>query len=76
MNHGLQSMKQIALTKMYIDQYYCMTSLKTKLIVCGTKERRDNRHFFFWKYQKAVSILPHETKALLELFCLQPILFG
>jgi len=23
-----------------------------------------------------VSILPHEAKALLELFCLQPILFG
>jgi len=24
----------------------------------------------------AVSILSHEAKALLELFCLQPILFG
>jgi len=23
-----------------------------------------------------VSILPHEAKALLELFCLQPIVFG
>jgi len=41
MNHELQSMRQFALTKMYIDQYYA--SLKTKLIVCGTKERRDVR---------------------------------
>jgi len=37
-----------------------------------------NRHFLvkFWKCQKAVSILPHVTKALLEVFCLQPIIFG
>jgi len=37
-----------------------------------------NRHFLvkFRKFQKAVSILPHEAKALLELFCLQPIVFG
>jgi len=29
-----------------------------------------NRHFLvkFWKCQKAVSILPHEEKALLEIF--------
>jgi len=37
-----------------------------------------NKHFLvkFWKCQKAVSILPHEAKALLELFCLQTIIFG
>jgi len=37
-----------------------------------------NKHFLvkFWKCQKTVSILPHEAKALLELFCLQPIVFG
>jgi len=37
-----------------------------------------NRHFLvkFWKCQKAVSILPHVTKALLEVFFLQPIIFG
>jgi len=37
-----------------------------------------NRHFLFkfWTCQKAVSILPHEAKALQELFCLQPIVFG
>jgi len=37
-----------------------------------------NQHFLvkFWKHQKAVSILPHESKALLELFFLQPIIFG
>jgi len=29
----------------------------------------------FWKSQKTVSILPNEAKALLELFCLQPIVF-
>ena len=37
-----------------------------------------NRHFVveFWKCQNAVSILPHEAKALLELFCLQLIELG
>jgi len=37
-----------------------------------------NVHFIvqFCKCQKSVSTLPHETKALLELFCLQPIIFG
>jgi len=36
-----------------------------------------NRHLVkFWKCQKAVSILPHEAKALLELFCLKPIVYG
>ena len=39
MNHGLQSMKQLAATKMYIDQYYD----QPQKIVCGTKERRDVR---------------------------------
>jgi len=38
----------------------------------------NTRHFLvkFWKCQKAVCVLPHEAKALLELFCLQPIIFG
>jgi len=37
-----------------------------------------NRQFLvkFWKCQKAVSILPHEAKALLEVFFLQPIVIG
>jgi len=37
-----------------------------------------NRHFLikFLKCQNALSILPHEAKALLELFCLQPIIFS
>jgi len=37
-----------------------------------------NRHFLvkFMKCQKAVSTLPHVARALLELFCLQPIVFG
>jgi len=36
------------------------------------------RHFLvkFRKRKKAVSILPHHAKALLELFGLQPIVFG
>jgi len=35
-----------------------------------------NRHYLvkFGKCQKAAFILPHEVKALLELFCLQPII--
>jgi len=38
----------------------------------------NTRHFLveFWKWQKAVPILPHDAKAPLELFCLQPIVFG
>jgi len=37
-----------------------------------------NTHFLvkFWKSQKAVSILPHDAKTLLELFCLQQIVHG
>jgi len=37
-----------------------------------------NRHFLveFWIFQKAVSVLPHEAKAVLELFCFQPIIYG
>ena len=37
-----------------------------------------NRYFLgkFWKWKEAVAILPHEAKALLQLFCLQPIVFG
>jgi len=37
-----------------------------------------DRHFLvkFWKCQKAVSILPHEAKARLKLFCLKSIVFG
>jgi len=36
------------------------------------------RHFLveFWKCQKTVSNFPHEAKALLEIFCFQPIVFG
>ena len=39
---------------------------------------RQNRHYIvkFWKCQKAMSILPHVAKALLQLFCLHPIIFG
>jgi len=38
---------------------------------------KPNRHFLvkFRKHQKAVSILPHDAKALLEIFCLQSIVF-
>jgi len=37
-----------------------------------------HRYFLvkFWKCRKVVSILPHEAKALLELFCLQSIVIG
>jgi len=38
---------------------------------------KPNMHFHvnFWKRQKAVSILPHNSKPLQELFCLQPIVY-
>jgi len=39
---------------------------------------RQNRHCLdkLCKCRKAISILPHEAKALLQQFCLQPIIFG
>jgi len=39
---------------------------------------RQNRQCLvkLWKCQKAMSILPHEAKALLQLFSLQPIIFN
>ena len=39
---------------------------------------RHNRHCLvkLCKCQKTMFILPHEAKALLQLFCLQPIIFG
>jgi len=39
---------------------------------------RQNRHCLvkFWKSQKVMSIFPHKAKAILQLFCLQPIIFG
>ena len=39
---------------------------------------RQNRHCLvkFWRCQIAMSILLYAAKALLQLFCLQPILFG
>jgi len=39
---------------------------------------RQNRQCLvkLWKCRKAMSILPHEAKALLQLFCLEPIIFG
>jgi len=38
---------------------------------------RQNRQCLvkLWKCQKSASILPREAKALLQLFCLQPIIF-
>jgi len=44
MNHGLQSMRQFALTKCTLIS--TMTSIKTKLIVCGTKEQLRNCKIF------------------------------
>jgi len=37
-----------------------------------------NKHILvkFWKCQKAVSVLPHEANALLEVFCVQPVVCG
>ena len=39
---------------------------------------RQNRHCLvkLWKCQMAMSILPHEAKVLLQLFCFQPITFA
>jgi len=49
-----------------------------KITPAGLFPLMPNKDFLvkFWTWRKAVPILPHEAKAMLELFCLQPIVFG
>jgi len=61
-----------------LDQSKQSNSPNGKITPAGLFLLMPNRHFLvkFYKCQKAVSVLPREAKALLELFCLQPIVFG
>jgi len=61
-----------------LDQSKQSDSTNGKITPAVLSPLMRNRHFLvkFWKWQKAVAILPHEAKTLLELFCLQPIVFG
>jgi len=58
-----------------LDQFKESGSPNGKIIPEWPLLLMPNRHFLvkFWKCQKVVSILPHEAKALLEIFCPQPI---
>jgi len=60
------------------DQSKQWESFNGKIIPSSAIPLMPSRQFLveFWKCQKAVSILPHEAKAPLELFCLQPPVFG
>jgi len=61
-----------------LDQSKQLDSPNGKITPAVLLPLMPNRHFLlkFWKCRKAVSILPHEAKALLEVFRLQPIVFG
>jgi len=61
-----------------LDQSKKLDSTNGKITPAVLLPLMPNRQFLvkFWKCQKAVSILPHEAKALLEVFCIQPIVIG
>jgi len=61
-----------------LEQSYQLDSPNGKITPAVLFPLKPNRHFLveLWKRQKVVSNLPHDSKALLELFCLQPIAFG
>jgi len=59
--------KTPAVLLLHEEKYTALLNLLVKLWHCLFK---------LWKCQKAMAILPHESKALLQLFCLQPIIFG
>jgi len=69
---------QASVLSLSVDQSKESVSPNSKIIPTVLFPLMPKRHFLvnIWKCQKAVSILPHEAKALLELFCLQPIIFG
>jgi len=61
-----------------LDQSKQLDSPNGKITPAVLFRLKPFRHFLvkFWKSQNAVSSLPHDSKALLELFCLQPIVYG
>jgi len=69
---------QASVSSLRLDQSKQSDSPNSKITPAVLFLLMPNRHFLvkFWKCRKAVSILPHEAKTLLELFCLQPIIFG
>jgi len=67
-----------SVSSLSLDQYNQSDSPYGKITPAVLCLWWQNRHCLakFWKCQTAVLILPHEGKALLELFCLQANLFG
>jgi len=61
-----------------LDQCNQLDSPNGKITPAVLFPLNPNRYFLvkFWKHKKVVSVLPHDSKALLELFCFQPIAFG
>jgi len=66
-----------SVSSLSLDQSKQSDSPNGKIIPAVLFSAMPNRHFLvkFMKCQKAVSPLPHGAKALLELFCLEPIVF-
>jgi len=67
-----------SVSSLSLDQFKQSVSPNGKTTPAVLLPTMANRHSLvkFGKSQKAVSILPHEAKALLKLFCLQPIISG
>jgi len=71
------------LIQVYLVSSFHLTNWNTRILLIAKYLQqfscfmRQNRQCLvkLWKCQKAVSILPHEAKALLQLSCLQPIIF-
>jgi len=67
-----------SVSSLSLDQSKHLDSPNGKITPAVLLPLMPNRHFLvkLWKCRKAVCILPHEAKALLEVFCFQPIVIG
>jgi len=78
MKQGIYRYTNPSVSSLSLDLSKQPKSPEGKITPAGLLPLMPNRHFLvkFSKCRKAVSILLHEAKALLELFSLQPLVFG
>ena len=78
MKQGIYRYTNPSVSSLSLDLSKQLCSPEGKITPAVLLPLMPNRHFLviFSKCQKAVSILLHEAKALLELFCLESIVFG
>jgi len=77
MKQGLYRNTYPSVSSLSLDLFKQPNSPEGKITPAVFSPLMPNRHFLvkFSKCRKAVFILLHEAKALLELFCFQPIVF-